>query len=289
MNVAVIGLGVMGHGMAGRVLEHGHTLAVYNRTVERANDLKERGARVAGTPREAAEGAEVVVVMVSNDQALRDVAVGPNGFLAALEPNAVVLQMGTIGPDTTDWLNGEVMARGAAMVDGPVLGSKPEANEGKLWVLAGGDEETIARARPVLDNISQAVYHVGPVGQGTRLKLCSNLVSAGVVAALAEGIALLEAVGLDPQIYIPILRDTNLPSRVWTGKADLMARRDFVPRFSLDNMAKDVTLALALANSQGLDLQQGKATLASLERGAAVAGGDKDMAAAFEGVRRRKA
>ena len=286
MKVALLGLGVMGHGMARQILAHGHTLSVYNRSRDRATDLEADGARVAGTPREAALDAEVLVTVVSNDAALRTVAEGADGFLAGLTTGAVLLQMSTVSPETTTWLDGEMRARGGEMLDAPLLGSKPEAESGKLWVLAGGTEGTIERARPVLDSVSLAVYHIGAMGQGTRIKLCNNLIVAGVVAAIAEGIALLEAGGVDPQQYIHILKDTNMPSRVWPGKASQMAASDFAPRFSLDNMAKDVTLAMDFANGVGLDLAQAAATRATLQRGAAAVGGDKDMAAAVEGARR---
>jgi 3-hydroxyisobutyrate dehydrogenase-like beta-hydroxyacid dehydrogenase len=287
MNVAVIGLGVMGHGMAGQILAHGHELTVYNRTAGRAADLRERGALVAATPREAAQAADAVLIMVSNDQALHDVASGPDGFLSSLGAGALVLQMSTVGPETTAWLQRETTARGAELVDGPVLGSLPEANAGRLWILAGGDESTIERARPVLESVGQAVYHVGPIGQGTRLKLCSNMITAGLVAALAEGMALLESLNLDPALYIRVIKDADLASRVWGGKATLMMQRDFAPRFSLDNMSKDVSLALQMARDAGFDLPQGAATLATLLRGAEAVGGDRDMAAAVEGVHSR--
>jgi 3-hydroxyisobutyrate dehydrogenase-like beta-hydroxyacid dehydrogenase len=289
MKVALLGLGVMGHGMAGRILEHGHTLAVYNRTRARAADLEGRGARVAPTPRAAAEDAEVVVTMVSNDAALRQIAEGPDGLLAGLATGAVVLQMSTVGPDTTAWLANEAASLDASMVDGPVLGSKPEAGEGKLWVLAGAEVEALERARPVLDAVSQIVYHVGPIGQGTRLKLCANLVGGGVVAALSEGLALLEAVGIDPDVYIQVLKDSNLPNRLWVGRATIIANRDWEPRFSLENMAKDIAQAVAMGREYGLHLAQGEATHATLLRGAEAVGGDRDMAAAFEGVRRTQA
>jgi len=133
---------------------------------------------VAATPREAVLDAEVVITVVSNDAALHEVAEGPDGFLADIAAGTVVLQMSTVGPDTTVWLDGEVRGRGGEMVDAPLLGSKPEAEAGM----------------------------VGTVGQGTRLKLCNNPVVAGVVAAVAEGIALLEAGGVDPQQYIHILK-----------------------------------------------------------------------------------
>jgi 3-hydroxyisobutyrate dehydrogenase-like beta-hydroxyacid dehydrogenase len=119
------------------------------------------------------------------------------------------------------------------------------------------------------------------------MKLCNNLVGGGVVAALAEGIALLEASGIDPQQYVRILQETNLPSRLWLGKASLMVAHDFEPRFSLENMAKDIGLAVALGRGYGLQLSQGEASLATLLRAAEVVGADKDMAAAVEGVRPR--
>jgi 2-hydroxy-3-oxopropionate reductase len=113
------------------------------------------------------------------------------------------------------------------------------------------------------------------------------MITAGLVAALAEGVVLIEALGLDPQLYVRVIQDADLPSRVWPGKAELMAARDFAPRFSLENMAKDVSLALQLAASVKLALPQAQASLQSLHAGADAVGGDRDMAAAYEGVRAR--
>jgi 3-hydroxyisobutyrate dehydrogenase-like beta-hydroxyacid dehydrogenase len=285
MKVGFLGLGVMGSGMAARILDAGHTLTVFNRTPERATPLLESGARLARTPRGAAEGAEVVVIMVSNDAAVREVCEGPDGLLQALEPRAIVLQMSTIGPDTTRWLAERVEAQGGRMIDAPVMGSRPEATEGKLWVLASAEASVLEDARPVLDAVSQTVYHVGAIGQGTILKLCNNLVGGGVVAAVAEGIALLDAAGIDPSLYIRVISESNLPNRLWIGKATLMVQNDFAPRFSIENMAKDLDLAVQLGRSLGLDLEQGAQSRRTLLRGAAVVGGDKDMAAAVEGVR----
>ena len=286
MKVGLLGLGVMGAGMAGKLLDHGHEVTVYNRTRERAEPFAARGARIAATPREAAEGAEAVITMVSNDAALHEVIEGPDGVLAALSANAILLQTSTVGPGTTEWLAREVAAHGASMVDAPVMGSLPEAKEGKLWVLAGAEPDVLERVQPVLEAMSQTVYHVGAIGEGTRLKLCFNLLGGGMVAALAEAMALLDAVGIDPQLYIRILQETNLPSRMVLGRANLIAQRDFAPRFSLDNMAKDLQLALDLGRANGLSLIQTEASRASLQRAAAVVGGDRDIAASFEGARR---
>jgi 3-hydroxyisobutyrate dehydrogenase len=228
----------------------------------------------------------VVVIMVANDAAVREVCEGPDGLLQILEPGAIVLQMSTISPETTRWLAERVKAEGGRMIDAPVMGSRPEATEGKLWVLAGAEASDLEDARPVLDAVSQTVYHVGAIGQGTSLKLCNNLVGGSVVAAVAEGIALLEAAGIDPNLYIRVISESNLPNRLWIGKATLMVQNDFAPRFSIENMAKDLDLAVQFGHSLGLDLQQGAQSRRTLLRGAAVVGADKDMAAAVEGVRR---
>ncbi len=284
MKVALLGLGIMGQGMALRLVAGGHDVTVYNRTPARTVDAEKAGAAVATSPRAAAQGAAAVIVMVANDEALHRVAEGPDGFLAAVSAATTVIQMSTVGPETTAWLDGEVRDQGGRVIDCPVLGSRVEAAAGALWILAGGDKAAIAEMAPVLDSLGQRTYYVGELGQGTRLKLCFNLVTGGVVAALAEGIALIEAAGLDPQLYVRVLKDSTLPERLWIGKAGLMAARDFEPRFSLENMAKDLNLAVRMGGHYGLDLQQGQSSLAMLMRGAAAVGGDRDMAAALAGV-----
>lgn len=287
MDVAVLGLGVMGHGMAAQLLAHGHNVTVFNRSPDRAADLSAAGAHVAETPRLAVEEAEIVVLMVADDGAIRAICEGEEGVLAGLRPGTALLQMSTISPDATDWLYREVQSRRSTMLDAPVMGSLPEAIEGRLWVLAGGEQQTIDRARPALEAISQAVYHVGEVGHGTRIKLCLNLLGGGMVAALAEALVLSNAVGIDEQQFIKILDETNMPARLMLGKARQMAGGDFAPRFSLDNMAKDVALAVSLARSQGLHFRQGEATLANLRRSAELVGGDRDTAALQAGAKER--
>jgi len=275
MKVALLGLGTMGQGMAIRLIAGGHELTVYNRTRERAAAAEQAGAAVAPSAR----------TMVANDEALRGIAEGSDGFLEAIATGTTVLQMSTVSPDATTWLAAEVLARGGRMIDCPVLGSRVEASEGALWILASGDAGTIAEMRPVLDRLGQEVYQVGELGQGTRIKLCFNVVTGGLVAALAEGMALAAAAGLDLQLYVQILKDSRIPERLWIGKASQMAARDFDPRFSLENMAKDLNLAVLMGKQLGLDLQQAQASSATLLRGAAVVGSDRDMAGAVAGVR----
>lgn len=231
------------------------------------------------TPREAAAAGEVIVLMLSDDAATRACTDGPDGVLAGLAPGALVLQMGTLAPETTLALAAEVKERGGDLLDAPVMGSANEAASGNLWILAGGDEATLERARPVLDDLAQEVYHAGTLGQGARLKLANNLLGANLVAALAETMALIAACGIEPSLYARVLAGTNLGTRMLAGKAAQMVAGDYAPRFSIANERKDVGLALGLARGLGLTLTQGESVRGPFDEAAARNLGAQDIAA----------
>lgn len=273
MRVAVIGIGVMGAGMARHLAEQGHSVVAYNRTRSRAQELAPHGVRVAATPREAAAMSEAVILMLSDDAATRACMDGPDGVLAGLAPGTLVLQMGTLAPETTLALAGDVQARGGELLDAPVMGSANEAASGNLWVLAGGDDATLERARPLLNDLAQEVYHAGALGQGARLKLANNLLGGHLVTALAETMAIVEACGIDPALYARVLPGTNLGTRMLAGKAAQMVAGDYEARFSIANERKDIGLALDLARGLGLHLPHGESVRrrfdAAAERGLA--------------------
>jgi 3-hydroxyisobutyrate dehydrogenase-like beta-hydroxyacid dehydrogenase len=186
--------------------------------------------------------------------------------------------MGTLSPETTLSLARDVRARACEMVDGPVMGSANEAATGKLWILAGGDVGVLERAKPLLDDIAQDVYHAGPLGQGSKLKLANNLLGANLVVALAETMALIEAAGVDPSLYAKILAGTNLGTRMLTGKANQIVAGDYAARFSVANERKDVHLALSLARSLGLNLHQGESVAQPFDEAFDRGLGDRDIA-----------
>ncbi len=279
MRVAVIGLGVMGGGIAARLAATGHTVTAYNRTRSRAEALIAQGVAVADSPRAAAEAAESVILMLSDDAATRACTGGPGGMLAGLQSDALVLQMGTLSPELTLDLAAGVEARGGQMLDAPVMGSANEAVSGNLWILAGGSPELLERAKALTADLAKEVYHAGPLGQGTRLKLANNLLGANLVAALAETMALIEASGIDPAIYATVLAGTNLGTRMLTGKANQMVAADYTARFSIANERKDVGLALALARGYGLSLHQGESVAVPFDEAIARGLGEKDIAA----------
>ena len=279
MRVAVIGLGVMGAGMARHLAEVGCTVTVYNRTRARAQELAPHGVAIAATPRDAAAASEAVILMLSDDRATRACTDGPDGVLAGLAPGALVLQMGTLAPETTMALAAEVRERGGELLDAPVMGSAAEAASGQLWILAGGDPATLERARPLLASLAQEGYYAGEVGQGARLKLANNLLGANLVTALAETMALIEACGIDPALYARVLQGSNLGTRMLVGKATQMVAGDYAARFSIANEYKDVGLALHLARVLGLHLHQGESVLAPFEEAMEGGMGAQDIAA----------
>src|SRR5215208_299277 len=166
---AFLGLGLMGAPMARRLLDAGHDLVVWNRSADKAQPLEEAGGRRAGTPREAAAAAEVVITMLADPGALAAVTEGPDGVAAGVQPGATVLEMSTVGPAAVHRLR-KALPAGVALVDSPVLGSTPQAEDGSLLLFVGGDTADVERWLPLLETFGSPT-HVGPLGSGAAAKL----------------------------------------------------------------------------------------------------------------------
>ena len=254
LNVAVLGLGTMGEGIARNVLKAGFPLTVYNRTRARAEALAPLGAVVAGTPREAAETADVVIAMVADDSASRAVWLGPDGALGAASNGAVLVECGTLSLDWVRELAGRSSARGVSFLDSPVTGSRAQAAEGQLGLFVGGEPEALAKARPVLESISQSIAHLGPNGAGALMKLINNMLGAVQAASLAEGLVLAERAGLDVAQVARLLANGAPGSGMVKRKAGLMVAQDYADaQFALRLMRKDVTYALRAADEYGVN------------------------------------
>ncbi|MDP9014924.1 MAG: NAD(P)-dependent oxidoreductase [Pseudomonadota bacterium] len=199
--IAFIGLGKMGIGMAGRVLDGGHTLNVYNRTASRADSLVSRGAHLFATPRAACAGADAVISMVADDAASREVWVGPNGILAADHASgALAIECSTLSHDWVIELAAQTRSRGLRYIDAPVTGLPNAAETGKLTLLIGADVGDLRAARGLLEAISERMIHFGAVGTGTAYKLIINMLGAVQIASAAEAMAIAERAGLDPEM-----------------------------------------------------------------------------------------
>lgn len=251
--IGFIGTGLMGSGMARRLIRHGHALRIYNRTRSKAEEVARLGGYVADSPADAARGAEVVVTMLSDPPALLGVVEGADGILATLPRGAVLIDSSTVSPPTTLRVRGLLEGKGADMLDAPVFGSKNEAERGELGFIVGGERAVLDRVQPVLDAMGRTL-HVGGNGMGAYAKLVVNLVIAGTLQAFNEGMVLATRAGIDPEAMAQILLSSRARSGIIEMKAPQVLRRDFSPFFPLQLMAKDMRLVLETAASLGLEL-----------------------------------
>ena len=254
-NVAFLGLGTMGGGMAMRLIGAGLPLRAWNRSPERAEALRQAGATIAASPREAAAGADIVISMVADDTASRAVWKGADGALAGARRGALLIECRTLSPEWIQDLAAAAAEGGCAFLDAPVTGSKPQAAAGELLFLVGGDVEAVERARPVLQPMSRDIMHLGPIGSGARMKLVNNFVCGVQVAALAEALALVEASGLDVEKAMAVLANGAPGSPVVKAVSARMTTRDYRVMFLLSLMRKDLAYAVDEAARHQLPLE----------------------------------
>ena len=200
-----VGLGVMGGSVSRRLLEAGHTVTVWNRTREKAEPLLAAGARWADSPREAAERSEIVFTMVTNTDAVKAVAEGPDGILAGLAPGKIYVDMSTASPANTRSLAEQVAAAGAQMLDAPVSGTSITVEQGKASLMVGGDDDAFERAKPVLEAIAPRVYHMGGNGSAVTMKIAINLSLAVQMLAFSEGLLLAEKSGIPRERAVEVM------------------------------------------------------------------------------------
>jgi 3-hydroxyisobutyrate dehydrogenase-like beta-hydroxyacid dehydrogenase len=248
--VAFIGLGRMGHGMAGRYLGAGFAVTVWNRSKAKADDLIARGAQWAASPRDAAVDADTVVTMVADDEASRDVWLGKDGAAAAMKAGTLAIECSTVSHAHALAMARELRARGLIYIDCPVTGLPEAAATGKLTLLVGADPADLERARPYLAPIASSIRHFGAVGSGTVFKLINNLLGAVQIASLAEGLAIAEQSGLDMKLVAEALSTGAVASPQVIRHSKRMALRDFSgASFTAALRHKDAAYAVALAES----------------------------------------
>ncbi|MGA3178772.1 MAG: NAD(P)-dependent oxidoreductase [Verrucomicrobiota bacterium] len=283
--VAFMGLGIMGSGMARRLLAAGFPLAVFNRDPSKSAPFAAEGARVAPTPRDAATGASIIISMVADDAASRALWLGENGALAAASPGAVIIECSTVTVACVHELSAAATARGCEMLDAPVTGSKPQAASGELTFLVGGAEAALEKARSLLSVMGRSIVHVGPVGGGALLKLINNFLCGVQTASLAEGLALIERSGLDRARALEVLATGAPGSPAVKNFSARMAARDYTPLFRLRLMAKDLRYACQEAARREMELVTAAAALRLFDKSLAAGDGDKDVSSLVEQFR----
>ena len=285
-NVAVMGLGIMGGGIASNLAKKGFPVAVYNRTRAKAEPLAAQGARVADTPRQAAEGADVIISMVGDDEASRGVWTGNDGALAGAKAGAVLVECSTLSLDWTKELAEIAAKRGFPLLDAPVVGSRAAAASGSLRLYVGGDSTVLDKVRPVLEGFSTSATHLGPNGAGATMKLINNMMVAVQVVGLSEGLALAERSGLDMQQVIALILDGATSSPMVKGKMERMTTHNYgLTDFALRWMQKDISYALKLGKALGVPMKAVEAAFEVYQMGRDKGLDDADMSAVAEAVR----
>lgn len=242
MRVAVLGLGAMGSRMAASLLRAGHSVVVWNRTVERTKLLIEQNATVAASPYEAAKGADVVLAMVRDNEASRRVWLSPDdGALAAMSSEAIGIESSTLTPTWVRELSAAFGARGIPFLDAPVVGTRAQAEAVTLIHLVGGDAEIMTRAQPILSAIGNVAHHVGAAGSGTAIKLLVNALLSIQVATIGELLGVAERLGIDRKRSGEVIVEMPSCSASAKGVTMAMLARNFAPAFPVELVEKDLS------------------------------------------------
>ena len=286
--VAFIGLGRMGHGMAGRYLDAGFTVTVWNRSKAKAEDLIARGARWATSPEDAAIDADAVVTMVADDEASQRVWLGKDGAAANMKAGTLAIECSTVSHRHALEMDRELRSRGLIYVDCPVTGLPSAAAEGKLTLLVGADAADLEKARRYLAPLCSTIRHFGAVGTGTVFKLINNLLGAVQIASLAEGIAIAEQAGLDMKLVAEVLATGAVASPQVIRHSKRMAARDFAgASFTAALRHKDAAYAVELAETLLPEVPLSRAAVAAYDKARAHAP-DADEGQMIEIVSRPK-
>lgn len=276
-HVAILGLGIMGGGMAGRLLSAGFPLTVYNRTREKALPFSSAGALVADTARGAATRAEIVIAMVADDVASRNVWLGGHGALAGVQQGSLLIECSTLSVAWARELAAASAQHGCEFLDAPVTGTKPHAVSGQLLFLVGGSAAALDRARPVLAVLGRDTIHFGPQGSGSIMKLINNFLCGVQAASFAEALSLIGAAGLDRSKAVSVLTEGAPGSGILKRVAAALGADEFDPNFTVRLMAKDLSYAVTEASAVGTSLETAVPALHIFERAVARGHGKEDF------------
>ena len=268
--------------MANRLLSMGFPVSVYNRNREKAAKLASAGAFVTDTPREAAARSEIVIAMVADDAASRNIWLGNDGALAGAVPGSLLLESSTLSVGWVKELNRAAAEKQCEFMDAPVTGTKPHAANGELFFMVGGSTSGFSRAREVLSALGREVLHLGPTGSGALIKLINNFVCGVEAAAFAEAMNLVNAGGLDREKCIAVLGNSALASPLIKRMLTSMESNDFTPNFPLKLMTKDIGYAIKEAEASGVPLETAVPALEVFRRAVEKGLGEEDFSAVIK-------
>jgi 3-hydroxyisobutyrate dehydrogenase-like beta-hydroxyacid dehydrogenase len=281
-SIGFVGLGSMGAAITGRLLDADNVVYGTNRTKGKGDQLVERGLIWRDSPRAVAEEADVVFSMVTDSGALEAITGGPDGILAGLRPGSVYVDMSTVGPEASTEIAERVKEQGAAMLDAPVSGSVPAAQEGSLAIMVGGDPQALARVEPLLRHLGQTVTHVGGNGKGLMMKLALNISLAVQMIAFSEGVVLAEQGGVDPKVAIEVLTSSPLGSPMLQLRGPTLFERPDQAWFDVELMRKDIGLVLEQARTLAIPLPTAATADELLTAAQGLGHGKEDIVAVFD-------
>jgi 3-hydroxyisobutyrate dehydrogenase-like beta-hydroxyacid dehydrogenase len=279
--VGFIGLGAMGSRLARRLLE-GNRVVGTNRTAGKAKDLIDLGMAWRDTPRAVASDADVIFSMVTDDDALAAITDGPDGLLAGLAPGKVYIDMSTVSPRASRELADRVSALGASMLDAPVSGSVPAAEDGSLTIMVGGPEETFRGVEPLLQQLGQSITHVGGHGQALVLKLAVNISLGAQMLAFSEGLLFAARGGIDPAVAARVMSGSPIGSPMLQARMPLVLDLPERAWFDVALLHKDLRLVVDTAAELNVPVPTATATVRELSLAEQFGYAHRDIAALYE-------
>jgi 3-hydroxyisobutyrate dehydrogenase len=272
-----IGLGLMGNPMSQQLLNAGYAVTVYNRHKDKEEALKQQGATTASTPKELLLETDVVIIMVTDDNAVREIFEGENGLLKADGGRKIIVNMSTVSPAISKELAEVCKSKGLQYLDAPVSGSVKQAETAQLVIMVGGDAAVFEQVKPVLEKIGKMVVNVGGTGAGNSAKLAINTLLSFYTQGLAEAVILAKNNGIAPDVLLDLLGNAAIANPFTRLKGDAIISDNFKPAFSLKNIVKD----LKLSRDIGLTTPLGEAALKTFEA-AVPEHGDEDLIAIYK-------
>jgi 3-hydroxyisobutyrate dehydrogenase len=272
-----IGLGLMGNPMSQQLLKAGYPLSVYNRHKDKEAELKEQGASTALTPKELLQQTDVVIIMVTDDKAIRDIFTGENGLLSADVKDKIIINMSTVSPAINKEMAELCKQQGNHFLDAPVSGSVKQAETAQLVIMVGGEADVFEKAKPILEKLGKMVVNVGATGAGNAAKLAINTLLSFYTQGLAEAVILAKNNGIEPETLLDLLGNAAIANPYTRLKGDSIVNNSFKAAFSLKNIVKD----LQLSRDMGLNTPMGQTALKTFED-AQQQFGDEDLIAIYK-------
>lgn len=285
-SIGFLGLGIMGFAMAKRLVEAGHSVAVYNRTASKTAPLVALGALHAATPRDAAKGRDIVISIVTDSPDVEAVLLGPDGAVHGAAKGALFIDMSTIAPETARRVGAELGKRGIPFLDAPVTGGDVGAREGTLSILVGGEAAALERARDVFKVLGKRITHCGPQGAGQTVKACNQILCAMNMIGICEALHLARGSGIDPALVVEALTPGAGGSWALEKLGPRIAKGDFAPGFMVDLIQKDLRIVQDAAARLGLPLEGTKLAQALFADNQAAGEGRLGTQAMFKAVER---